>query len=178
MECYRRAMRPGDQALEVWKETLSQANKLSRTYATLLEALNRRRRMNSPRRSSVSSPIPNFCSRRRRAAGISSATGLHCAGRFKRYCPIVSHRAPKSRRLRRPHPACPILIKDRHTAISNLSAFIERHTAPCRADRSDRHSATQDRGCDGALRRPRPQDRNHQHRASRLRRGCPQKQKR
>lgn len=42
MECYRRAM-IGDQTFESRKENLSQANKLSRTYATLLEALNRHR---------------------------------------------------------------------------------------------------------------------------------------
>jgi hypothetical protein len=42
MECYRRAMLP-EQTFEGWKEQLNQANKLSRTYATLLEALNRRR---------------------------------------------------------------------------------------------------------------------------------------
>jgi hypothetical protein len=42
MECYRRAMLP-EQSLEAWKEQLNQANKLSRTYATLLEALNRHR---------------------------------------------------------------------------------------------------------------------------------------
>jgi hypothetical protein len=42
MECYRRAMVP-DQPFEGWREQLSQANKLSRTYATLLEALNRHR---------------------------------------------------------------------------------------------------------------------------------------
>jgi hypothetical protein len=43
MECYRRAIRPGEQSLEVWKETLNQANKLSRTYTMLLESLNRHR---------------------------------------------------------------------------------------------------------------------------------------
>jgi hypothetical protein len=42
MECFRRAMLP-EQSLEAWKEQLNQANKLSRTYATLLEALNRHR---------------------------------------------------------------------------------------------------------------------------------------
>jgi hypothetical protein len=42
MECYRRAMLP-DQSFEVWKEQINQANKLSRTYATLVEALNRHR---------------------------------------------------------------------------------------------------------------------------------------
>ena len=42
MECYRRAMLP-EQSFEAWKEQLNQANKLSRTYATLLEALNRYR---------------------------------------------------------------------------------------------------------------------------------------
>ena len=42
MECYRRAM-VGEQTFEGRKENLNQANKLSRTYATLLEALNRYR---------------------------------------------------------------------------------------------------------------------------------------
>ena len=42
MECHRRAMHP-DQTFEGRRENLSQANKLSRTYATLLEALNRHR---------------------------------------------------------------------------------------------------------------------------------------
>ncbi|WP_419694936.1 hypothetical protein ACN2CC_32750 [Mesorhizobium muleiense] len=42
MECYRRAM-IGDQTFEGRKENLSQANKLSRTYTTVLEALNRHR---------------------------------------------------------------------------------------------------------------------------------------
>jgi hypothetical protein len=42
MECYRRAMN-GEQSLEGRRENLTQANKLSRTYAALLEALNRHR---------------------------------------------------------------------------------------------------------------------------------------
>ncbi len=42
MECYRRAM-IGEQTLEGYRENLSQANKLSRTYAVLLDALNRHR---------------------------------------------------------------------------------------------------------------------------------------
>ena len=42
MECYRRAML-GEQTFEGRRENLNQANKLSRTYATLLEALNRHR---------------------------------------------------------------------------------------------------------------------------------------
>jgi hypothetical protein len=42
MERYRRAML-GDQTLEGRRDNLSQANKLSRTYATLLEALSRYR---------------------------------------------------------------------------------------------------------------------------------------
>ena len=42
MECYRRAMIP-QQSFEGRRENLNQANKLSRTYATLLEALNRHR---------------------------------------------------------------------------------------------------------------------------------------
>jgi hypothetical protein len=42
MECYRRAML-GEQSFEGRRENLNQANKLSRTFATLLEALNRHR---------------------------------------------------------------------------------------------------------------------------------------
>jgi hypothetical protein len=42
MECYRRAM-IDEQTLEGRRENLNQANKLSRTFATLLEALNRHR---------------------------------------------------------------------------------------------------------------------------------------
>jgi len=42
MECYRRAML-SEQMFEGRRENLNQANKLSRTYATLLEALNRHR---------------------------------------------------------------------------------------------------------------------------------------
>ena len=42
MECYRRAMISG-QTLEGRRENLNQANKLSRTHASLLEALNRHR---------------------------------------------------------------------------------------------------------------------------------------
>lgn len=42
MECYRRAM-IGEQTFEGRRENLAQANKLSRTYGALLEALNRYR---------------------------------------------------------------------------------------------------------------------------------------
>jgi hypothetical protein len=42
MECYRRAML-GEQSFEGRRENLAQANKLSRTFATLLEGLNRHR---------------------------------------------------------------------------------------------------------------------------------------
>ena len=42
MECFRRAML-NEQSFEARKENLNQANKLSRTYVTLLEALNRHR---------------------------------------------------------------------------------------------------------------------------------------
>ncbi|HRO00135.1 MAG TPA: hypothetical protein PLX43_01305 [Nitrobacter sp.] len=42
MECYRRAM-IGEQTFEGRRENLAQANKLSRTYAALLETLNRHR---------------------------------------------------------------------------------------------------------------------------------------
>jgi hypothetical protein len=42
MECYRRAMH-GEQTFEGRRENLSQANKLSRTFTVLLDALNRHR---------------------------------------------------------------------------------------------------------------------------------------
>lgn len=42
MECYRRAML-AEQNFEARRENLNQANKLSRTWATMLEALNRHR---------------------------------------------------------------------------------------------------------------------------------------
>jgi hypothetical protein len=42
LECYRRAM-IGEQTFEGRRENLNQASKLSRTYATLLESLNRHR---------------------------------------------------------------------------------------------------------------------------------------
>lgn len=42
MECYRRAM-IGEQTFEGRRENLNQANKLSRTWTTLLEALNKHR---------------------------------------------------------------------------------------------------------------------------------------
>jgi hypothetical protein len=42
MECYRRAM-IGDQSFEGRRENLTQASKLSRTYAALTEALDRHR---------------------------------------------------------------------------------------------------------------------------------------
>ena len=42
MECYRRAM-IGEQSFEGRRENLNQANKLSRSFATLLDALNRHR---------------------------------------------------------------------------------------------------------------------------------------
>jgi hypothetical protein len=42
MECFRRAMIP-EQTFEGRSDSLTQANKLSRTYAVLLDALNRHR---------------------------------------------------------------------------------------------------------------------------------------
>jgi hypothetical protein len=42
MECYRRAMLP-ERTFEGRSENLNQADKLSRTYAVLLDALNRHR---------------------------------------------------------------------------------------------------------------------------------------
>ena len=49
MECYRRAM-IGEQTFEGRRENLTQANKLSRTFTTLLEALNRHRGREAGRR--------------------------------------------------------------------------------------------------------------------------------
>ena len=42
MDCYKRVT-AGDVPLEIWRESLNQANKLSRTSAALIEALNRHR---------------------------------------------------------------------------------------------------------------------------------------
>ena len=42
MDCYKRAA-GGDLPLEVWRESMNQANRLSRTSAALVEALNRHR---------------------------------------------------------------------------------------------------------------------------------------
>src|SRR6266403_93837 len=44
MECYRRSM-IGEQTFEGRRENLNQANKLSRSYALLLEALNRQQKV-------------------------------------------------------------------------------------------------------------------------------------
>src|SRR4051812_46852606 len=51
MECYRGAM-IGEQSFEGRRENLAQANKLSRTYAALVEALNRHRGSHGENRSS------------------------------------------------------------------------------------------------------------------------------
>lgn len=52
MECYRRAMLD-NQTFDGRSENLSQANKLSRTYATLIEALNRHRGKGSQQKVTV-----------------------------------------------------------------------------------------------------------------------------
>jgi hypothetical protein len=58
MECYRRAML-SEQTFEGRSESLHQANKLSRTHATLVEALNRHRGKASRRSpSSMSTSTP------------------------------------------------------------------------------------------------------------------------
>ena len=49
MDCYKRAA-GGDLPLEVWREALNQANRLSRTSAALIEALNRHRGKGSQQR--------------------------------------------------------------------------------------------------------------------------------
>lgn len=52
MECYRRAMIPA-QPMQARSENLNQANKLSRTFATLSEALNRHRGKSSQQKVTV-----------------------------------------------------------------------------------------------------------------------------
>jgi hypothetical protein len=52
METYRRAMH-AEASFEMWKENLTQANKLSRSFATLLEALNRHRGRGSEQKVTV-----------------------------------------------------------------------------------------------------------------------------
>ena len=49
MDCYKRAA-VGELPLEVWREALNQANRLSRTSAALIEALNRHRGKGSQQR--------------------------------------------------------------------------------------------------------------------------------
>ena len=53
MDCYKRAA-GGDLPLEVWREALNQANRLSRTTAALIEALNRHRGKSGQQRSASS----------------------------------------------------------------------------------------------------------------------------
>ena len=57
MECYRRAM-IGDQTFEGRRENLNQANKLSRTWATLLETLNKHRGKGQQRSDGRACPCP------------------------------------------------------------------------------------------------------------------------
>ena len=49
MQAYGRAAQP-DQPFAVWRESLNQANRLSRTFAALVEALNRHRGKSSTQR--------------------------------------------------------------------------------------------------------------------------------
>ena len=58
MECYRRAMIK-DQTFDGYRENLNQANKLSRTYAVLLDALNRHRGKGQQKVTSAPSPCQN-----------------------------------------------------------------------------------------------------------------------
>ena len=52
MQAYGRAANP-DQPFAVWRESLNQANRLSRTYAAMLEALNRHRGKGSQQKVTV-----------------------------------------------------------------------------------------------------------------------------
>src|SRR5215213_11593353 len=68
MECYRRAMIP-EQTHEGRKESLNQANKLSRTYTTLLEALNRHRGKGQQKVSTFTRAVKPSWARSRPAVG-------------------------------------------------------------------------------------------------------------
>jgi hypothetical protein len=79
MECYRRAM-IGEQTLEGRRDNFSQANKLSRTYAVLLDALNRYRGKGGQQKVSA---------RRRSGGGRGGGEpGGRGIGRFQRINPM------------------------------------------------------------------------------------------
>ena len=80
MECYRRAM-IGEQTFEGRRENLNQANKLSRTYATLLECA-----QSPPRQGPAKGhrrARPRACRRRRPSSATSRPRGVGIAPKSK-----------------------------------------------------------------------------------------------
>jgi hypothetical protein len=84
MECYRRAM-IGEQTLEGRRDNLSQANKLSRTYAVLLDALHRYRGKGASRKSRSSTSMCTPAGRRWWGWWKARGEGI---GRFQRINPM------------------------------------------------------------------------------------------
>ena len=82
MECYRRAM-IGEQTLEGRRDNLGQANKLSRTYAVLLDALHRYRGKGASRKSRSNTSMCMPAGRRvgqacTSAGGVTPSAGAIC----------------------------------------------------------------------------------------------------
>ena len=88
MECYRRAM-IGEQTFEGRRENLSQANKLSRTYAVLLDALNRHRGKGQQKVTvehvHVKRSRTKMCCRHAGRSGLSDRLGYGIEGACSRY---------------------------------------------------------------------------------------------
>ena len=112
MECYRRAM-IGEQTFEGRRENLSQANKLSRTYATLLESLNRHRGKGTQKVTvehvhvheggqaivgNVQSPGGGFAPKSKdQPHALAYAQGPRCGARTRRGSPCQSPAMPNGR---------------------------------------------------------------------------------
>ena len=105
MECYRRAM-IGEQTFEGRRENLAQANKLSRTYATLLDALNHHRgKVNRRSRSNMS-----MCTlARRRWSAWSAPRGVGIARNWRNnpmQSELPMHLSPRCRARTRAGTQC------------------------------------------------------------------------
>jgi hypothetical protein len=88
MECYRRAL-IGEQTFEGRAENLAQAGKLSRTYAVLLDALNRHRGTRATRRQNKScGAIPGRWLRSKQSRFIRSLDANERTRRFR--CPVAA----------------------------------------------------------------------------------------
>ena len=135
MECYRRAM-IGEQSFEGRRENLSQANKLSRTYAVLLDALNHHRGKGQQKVTvehvhvhsggqavvgMVETPCNYICTGRRNAerepGAVNRASRQQCrtAGAG---CTAECHRAP--RRVTRMHSSTAATRRRRLSGVERL----------------------------------------------------------